>query len=268
MLVAGHDDGLHDLRVALRRLRTLLRAFRPLVEDSLKRKTLRALRTLARATSDARDAEVACAWVSSQADIPPRAQPGVREIARRFAEERDAARAAIRERLDDELPSLVNRLTKQLSAYAEMQSLNAPVVAPTFGEVAGAVIERQRSRLARALERVKTLSDVDEAHRARIAAKRLRYVLEPLHQAPHACEPLERLIELQDVLGDARDAHQLWRRFARETGELGARDARVKTGLLELARRARKEERRAFAVFRREWGVDNAAGILESIRPR
>lgn len=285
-VLAGGADGLHDLRVALRRLRTLLREFGPLIEDTVTRKTMRALRSLARATSDARDAEVAADWVLAQKDVPARARAGVRDAAARMVAERDAALKSMCAQLEREFPGLLARLEKQL-ADPRVTALRASAVASeTFAEATAAVVERRKARLGRALERAKTMRDAEDVHRARIAAKRLRYVLEPLHADDAAYEPLQRLVHLQDALGAARDAHQMTKRFVREVGELAARDARlralvaagvkrklgvrpsfarVKPGLVELARRAHADERRAFAEFRRTWGGGRAAVILDSI---
>jgi CHAD domain-containing protein len=285
-MLAGHSEGLHDLRVSVRRLRTLLRAFRPLVDNSVRKKTLRALRSIARATGKARDAEVAAEWISAQSDVPPRARSGVRDAVHRLEEEREAGLKSVRARLEREFPALVARLSKQLFIATDAQPGAQSATAELFGAAAEAAVIQQKARLTRALERVKSAADVDEAHRARIAAKRLRYVLEPLHEHASDYAPLARVIELQDLLGTARDAHQLARRFVREIGEMAARDARVralvaigvkrkatartpftrvKPGLVELARRAHVDERRAFAAFRRVWGKHRAAAILETI---
>lgn len=290
-VVAGGAGGLHDLRVALRRLRTLLREFRLLIEDTVTRRTMRALRSVARATGEARDAEVAAGWVLAQNDVPPRARAGVRDAATRLVAERDSALKKLRAQLERDLPGLLARLARQLAEPRTAEPRTAEpytgvVASETFGDATATVIERRKARLSRALERVKTVRDADDAHRARIAAKRLRYVLEPLHTGDAAYEPLQRLVELQDALGAARDAHQLTRRFVREVGELAARDARqralvaagvkrklgartsfarVRPGLVELAGRAHADERRAFAEFRRTWGKGRAAVILDSI---
>ena len=48
-------DALHDLRVALRRLRSWLRAFRPELSDTVRGRTRRKLSALASATNEARD---------------------------------------------------------------------------------------------------------------------------------------------------------------------------------------------------------------------
>ncbi len=69
-------EALHDFRVALRRLRTLLRGFRPELGDVVPRKLQRQLRDLTRATTAARDAEVQLTWVRGQRDAVGR-RPGL-----------------------------------------------------------------------------------------------------------------------------------------------------------------------------------------------
>ena len=60
------DEALHDFRVALRRLRSWERAFRPYLRDDLGKKLRRRLRNLARDTGDSRDLEVHLAWLAEQ----------------------------------------------------------------------------------------------------------------------------------------------------------------------------------------------------------
>src|SRR5689334_25255974 len=57
------DDALHDFRVALRRLRTWLRAFRPVLRDTLRGKVMRRLGDIADATGASRDLEVRIEWI-------------------------------------------------------------------------------------------------------------------------------------------------------------------------------------------------------------
>ena len=58
------EDALHDFRVALRRLRTWLRAFGSELDDTVGRGTLRRLRRLSRRTGRARDLEVQLRWLT------------------------------------------------------------------------------------------------------------------------------------------------------------------------------------------------------------
>jgi CHAD domain-containing protein len=58
--------GLHDFRVAVRRLRSGIQAFRPEIDASLSRGVRRRLARLARATGRSRDVEVHLAWERAQ----------------------------------------------------------------------------------------------------------------------------------------------------------------------------------------------------------
>jgi CHAD domain-containing protein len=283
LFLGGDPEGLHDVRVALRRLRTWLRAFAPYVEDTLKKKALKRLRELARATNDARDAEVGAAWLRAETDVAPRAQRGFRFAIETLEAERDAALHGVRARLARDLPALVESLTAQLSVSEVAPGADLLFPAGSMRDAASAAIGQQSKGFARALERAESRSDQDAAHRARIAAKRLRYVMEPLYAPNAARDAVASLIELQDLLGTARDAHLLSSRYVREVGEMAARDARaralaaigvqrprgkhvsfprVRAGLIEIARRAHLAERRAFAAYRRQFGKRVLADVV------
>ena len=88
--------------------------------------------------------------------------------------------------------------------------------------------------LRRRLDQVRTVDDEKGAHRARIAGKRLRYLLEPI--VPHVAEgsaTLSRLKALQDAFGDFHDAH-VWEGVIVEALEQVARD--------EIAQRERADD--------------------------
>jgi CHAD domain-containing protein len=192
----------------------------------------------------------------------------------------------IKSRFAKALPAVLDDLRDQLAVYFDQQAVGEPVAVESMASVAAAATARHATRLARALSRVNEPSDLDAAHRARIAAKRLRYIIEPMYERGHAPECVARLRELQDQLGDARDMHLFARRLLREIGELAARDARkralaalsvpprpptrrssarLRPGLLELARRAADREREAFITFRHQWTVTNVAALVASI---
>src|SRR5258708_18455205 len=71
-------NALHDFRVALRRLRSWQRAFRPWLRDTGRGRTRRALATLADASNDARDAEVGLEWLDVQCELPAQARVQLR----------------------------------------------------------------------------------------------------------------------------------------------------------------------------------------------
>ncbi len=98
------------------------------------------------------------------------------------------------------------------------------------------------------LDRVESLENEAEAHAARIAGKRLRYLLEPLRDEARAASPLvEDLKSLQDGLGELHDASTL---------EAEARDAEPPlpaVGRAALLQSIATREARAFAAFRKTW---------------
>ena len=63
---AGDDEALHDFRVAVRRLRSWLRAFHDVLDDTLSAKHERRLKRIARATGASRDLEVHITWVEDR----------------------------------------------------------------------------------------------------------------------------------------------------------------------------------------------------------
>src|SRR5439155_122955 len=90
-------EALHDFRVALRRLRSVLRSFRSELGDAVPKKLQRQLRDVTRATGAARDAEVQLGWVRShRAELGRRLPPGLPWLLARLAQQQDEAYADIR----------------------------------------------------------------------------------------------------------------------------------------------------------------------------
>ncbi|MFT3915157.1 MAG: CHAD domain-containing protein [Anaeromyxobacteraceae bacterium] len=201
-------EALHDFRVELRRLRSLLRAFRPWLRAGPRRRHLRALRRLAAGTGASRDAEVQLAVLAGErARIPPDRRAGLDWLVARLeaaaeAGAGDTARAVRRWR------KLSRRLRRRLSTYERRLR---PLELESFGGVLAALVEGQLEAFLAALAAVEGAGDVARAHRARLEAKRLRYLVEPLRDAPGlgARTAVERLQGVQDALGELHDAHVL-----------------------------------------------------------
>lgn len=249
----GDDDpeALHDLRVALRRLRSWLRAYRSALDDTVTRRTRRAFAKLARATNQARDTEVALAWLRSLADLPPDLLPAhERLLAALQADQRRTADAAGKF-VARRLPAAGQRLSRQLAHYYVRRSVDdASELA--MHALTGRLLREHRRRLAAALRRAHATGDVAEAHRARIEGKHLRYLLEPLDADRRVRHAVARLRTLQDRLGEHHDAQLLAERLR-------------KAGDAELAERAARDGDRAFASFRRSWSAARTAAELRGI---
>ncbi|HLG06148.1 MAG TPA: CHAD domain-containing protein, partial [Gemmatimonadales bacterium] len=81
---AEDPEAVHNYRVALRRLRTLLRAFRPWL-PSIAPGVRRRLRRLMRGTSEPRNLEVLLAWVAAETGaLTARQQVGAQWFASRL----------------------------------------------------------------------------------------------------------------------------------------------------------------------------------------
>jgi CYTH domain-containing protein len=128
--------------------------------------------------------------------------------------------------------------------------------------------------------RVKSIGDRAEAHEARIEAKRLRYLLEPLGDCIDGVEDIvTQLSELQDVLGALHDAQLFGSEIARHVAEVLAstngntpaanRHANSERdraeGLLALSRRLRRDEQSAFAHVESEWLIDSALPLWNEV---
>ena len=281
----GHPEdkeALHDFRVALRRLRSVLRAYRRPLSSSIGKGTRRRLRRLARATAASRDLEVHIAWLDEQrATLTPKQRIGLDALRTSLAGRKAMADAELTRAVDGTFPHLAHRVRDRLLHY------EAPVLAEGAHErplaaVMSARMHRMLATLRVALDQVHAVTDEAEAHGARIAAKRLRYLLEPAASLIPALLPtLERLRVLQDQLGALHDAHV----FAPElvaateaavgeharketlavvTGGRGGRAAKrvhandPRPGLIALGERVRARGDGAFASVRDGWLGDHA----------
>jgi hypothetical protein len=108
---------------------------------------------------------------------------------------------------------------------------------------------------------------MEEAHRARIAAKRLRYLLEPLvRRAPGTKGLTTQLKGLQDVLGHLHDLHVMSEEIASSLTALSRspaeRPSGAESGLRALERLANEQESAAFASFKAHWGEQRGSGFF------
>jgi CHAD domain-containing protein len=278
--------GFHDLRVALRRLRTWLRAYRPELDDTVRKKTRRRAARIAHATNEPRDIESMLEWIDAQQDLSARERAGVTWFVERLKSEHAEAEADARKLMSRRAPKLISALSTQLESYWLHRDVDDPKPPASMAEVTRDALTTQAERFERAIDRIESADDASKIHRARIAAKRLRYLLETIAE-PAAAPLAEHLTKLQDVLGASHDMHGTVNRIVRELGELGARDARVaarhamhpqgdgeqrprlatlRPGLNALIARARDNERRTYAAFRADWSDERIASTVAEIR--
>ena len=257
---------LHDFRVSVRRLRSNMRAWRDRLGKAVRDKDLGRLRRVARATSEARNAEVLAAWVGeSAASLPP---------AQRAAADWLAARLA-RKVQGTDLSRSVERFRAAADSLApRLERVGSPAPAGTFASALAGRIREQAALVEACLSRVETEKDARLAHRARIEGKRLRYLLEPL-RGTAGIEPdraVKVLKRLQDLLGDLNDAHlaaaalkaaRHEARTGRGRAGAGRSVAGLRPGLLALELRARGRAGRLFGRLRSEVLATGGAATLD-----
>jgi CHAD domain-containing protein len=196
-VVAGvDDDGIHDLRVAIRRLRTMLKMGRPLFGRWHADTVRKAFADVMRATGDLRDEEVLAETLEDAALHPAFAA----WLSRRDARERKLRRAVVAriERGDLDRARLMMKalLVFPFDPAREME----------LSKFARRTVERAR----RAVERGRDVKPDDTVglHDLRIAYKELRYSIELLSEALplDARAMLEPCVVFQKRLGEIHDA--------------------------------------------------------------
>lgn len=247
----GDADPLHDFRVATRRLRSWLQLWRATLNGSIRGRDRRRVRRIARATGPARDLDVHRAWLVRQRDAaPPREHEMLEAAIARIDARRGEALAEAREaaaRLERRHARLERRLARYRVDVRDADS------GESFGVALAAIARDADEAFAASLAAVRSPRDDEAIHLARIAAKRLRYVLEPIAAldpaAPHAIGELKAF---QDLAGTLHDLHV----FGVADGEMPP----------AIARRIVAQRRDAFAALERDWLRGAAAPFRDRVR--
>ena len=269
MAGAADPEALHDYRVAMRRLRSCVRAYRQ-VESRLGSRPRRWLRRLARGTNRTRDLDVHLAWLDRRlAEGGAAERPGTEWLARRMRAAR-ARSAADMVALDGRLfARLARRLERRLTRFRACLEPDATSTRRTTAVVSASLVGRAADRLRQRVAAVARYGDFEALHRARIEAKRLRYLLEPFATFLPECEPIiARLRELQTGLGEVHDAQVFDAEVRRMLAETGAMASVVAAPLpaLEALRSARKAAgRQAFERIRPDWLGRSAGPFFASV---
>lgn len=243
---------LHDFRVAVRRLRSWLRLWRGTLAGAVPRRDERRIRRIARATGAARDLDVHREWLARQRDAAsPAERPDIEAVMVRFdagrreatTDARDAARALV---------ARYDRLDRRLATY-RVRVREAGDTEVPFGAALAPVVRAAGNALRASLTAVTSPDDDEAIHEARIAAKRLRYLLEPVGasvaEVPRAVEELK---SLQDHAGALHDGHV----FETELAADAARASGSTPPLLVQQLRVRGDK--AYARLEEDWLHDAA----------
>lgn len=204
-------EALHDFRVGLRRLRSCLRAYGPYLEKSIPRKLAKRLKRLASSTGPGRDTEVQIEWLRGRrSHLVTHHRAGLDWLLARLEDRMQDAYEEMREEIESEFLEVEAELRHRLSVYRTEVHLDPSGPRETLGTATADILRRQVGELEAHLAKVEDPEDEEEAHEARISAKRVRYLLEPLVPEIEGAAPVvKRFKALQDLLGDLHDAHVL-----------------------------------------------------------
>jgi len=247
-------EALHDFRVALRRLRSCLRAYKPYLRESLSKTMRRQLRKLAAATRTSRDLEVQLAWLYKQLSrLGARQRIGAHRMLQQLEDRKTVADRELHRYITTTFSHIQARLKRRLSFYTVTVSLHKSSHEQSYAGVAAERIVQLGQTLQQHLSTIQSITDEQEAHQARIAGKHLRYLLEPFAESLEGGAMLiEQLESLQDLLGDLHDAQTLANEIV-IASQQWPNEAQEVRGLTALANRLSKLTQKAFAKLEAGW---------------
>jgi inorganic triphosphatase YgiF len=208
----GSDpEGVHQLRVGLRRTRAALALFRDVLPEEQSRSFRDEIRWLAGELGPARDLDVFLAGILEPLSERFAGDPSLKRLRDAARELREAAYVRARAAIDaPRCAALCLALGGWLTARAWRSEANEETCA-ALAEPArerGAALLERRFRKARKLGRGLARRTDPERHRLRIELKKLRYggeFLGSLYAEGPVRRSLEQLSELQDTLGALND---------------------------------------------------------------
>ncbi|MFW2387576.1 MAG: CHAD domain-containing protein [Polyangiales bacterium] len=269
-------EALHDFRVAIRRMRSILRAYKPQLESAVRPKDRRRLRDIQRATGGGREAEVALEWLTKQhSSLGPEHLAGLNWLSALLLERRRHCAEALDTELRSNFRRSAQKLEERLAVMRSERNLLADQPHATFARTLANQTEAHATDLLVNLGQIVSVEHTEQLHDSRIVAKRLRYLLEPLRAFTSGAQSVvKRSKKLQELLGDLNDVHVLMReidqsfeasmqqkavhlRDSLRKGDLerARREAGVSewAGLVELYTRLEQERRELIATLRDKW---------------
>jgi inorganic triphosphatase YgiF len=205
-------EGPHQLRVGLRRLRSVFSVHAPVLGGAEMERLAGEARWLGQEVGLLRDLDVAAdGIVRREAERHP-GEPGLMVLAQALSERAGGQRRQLRLLLAE---GRAQRFLLDLACFAETRGWLAAGAsdqprrpAPAVADLAGAALARCWKKVRRRAKGLESL-DVEQRHELRKALKKLRYAVEffaALYPKKRVAPFLKRLKRLQLVFGDLNDA--------------------------------------------------------------
>lgn len=198
-------EPLHQMRVAIRRLRTLIRAFAELWAPATAARLLETLGETGRRLGAVRDLDVMATALPGEIDALPAAlRAAGQQSLTWLCAQREAARRDLRRWLCEQARLAAAAGTEDdLRALAlDSAAARQPLSAAAPGRLASAV-----ARLRKRISALPPDLPIEPAHRLRLAAKRVRYLAEEFQDLPgfDLGKALRRVVRVQQAFGAVCD---------------------------------------------------------------
>jgi CHAD domain-containing protein len=232
VLETDDPEAAHQLRIGLHRLRSALRALRPLVDRASLRAFERCARDMGRCVGALRDADVLTTGIHAPVEAAATDKTGFAELREALVRNREARRDEVRQVLSGpQWTKLQLYLTLWPRTLEEIDELNQPIAKHARKVLAKAW--KKPAKLGRHLDCL----DSAQRHEMRKALKKLRYQAEfiaPLFDKREGKQFIHQLKALQDVFGYINDVRMAPRlveiQQERQAGSNAARAASYALG--------------------------------------
>lgn len=223
--IARRDtESVHKFRVDLRRLRSWIRVYRPCLGDTVRQRTMQRFERIAETTTELRDLDVQISWLRSETSALGETRlEAAKWVLKSLKRNRRSAWKRFSRVLDRDYSRSQRALERQLTYYTVIRDIRTRETVPRMRPVTAQLLREQAAKLTAALSRIRSPDDTKRLHRARIVAKRTRYVLEALESPSLGLAGVaEELTRFQDLVGELRDAQLLAHRVSREITTVAA----------------------------------------------
>jgi CHAD domain-containing protein len=231
--IASDIDAVHDMRVAVRRLRSVLRTARPMLRRQWGDALRAELDWLAQPLGAVRDLDVFVDYIESESRKLDHDRSRAEKLLPPLRAERERAREQLR------------ALLEEPRYYQLLDAIEAAADAPRVrrSDVSMQKLARQEfRRFRKRVGRISSMGD-QELHKLRIHAKRARYaaeLVEPARGRP-AARFIKTATKVQDILGEHQDAVVAAERLRRLAQTADGRGAALAAGRLIERQDLRKQ---------------------------
>jgi inorganic triphosphatase YgiF len=199
VLETDDPEGAHQLRIGLRRLRSVLQALRPLTRSPSLKDFEQSARDMGRCVGNLRDADVLISAIVAPMEAAATDKTGFAELNEALAHHRIRKRDEVRAALESPAwTRLQLYLTLWPRTLEEGKKLRTPV-----GQYSRKVLNKTWRKAGGYGKRLDELS-AEERHEMRKTLKKLRYEAEffaPIYKGRTTAKFIKRLKDLQDIFG-------------------------------------------------------------------